>query len=632
MPDYLFVLGIGPVQGFIASARRTRDLWMGSHLLSEISKAAAREINKKNGKLIFPALIDEKQNLHKDRLDASYKPDAFNVANIVRAILTVSDPEELTKLNNDIQTAACNEWKTRYADKARKAFDKIPGAIEDDIWKAQVKDVIEFYAAWVPLNGDYDTAQKRVMRIFGSRKALRNFDPSPATDDKKWQVDKSSLDGSRESVLNPLARFPRDLALRMRLGQNEHLCAVGVTKRVGGDDRAQPFPSVVRVALDPWIRGIVSSGNEDANDLLRQIAVQCDTTNSFSSGTGERNGKKFYKDFPFDGQVLFKSRLEELKTDPMTDDEDLKKITNIGKLADRLRSSKSVRGTFGDPNPYYAILVADGDRMGKVISHIKTPERHQLFSAQLAKFAGEARTIVENDTHHGVMVFAGGEDILAFLPVDTCIAAARALHEKFCELLQGKNFTDDEGKPATLSVGIAIGHSKDPLEDILQYGHDAERDAKDPDRNGLAIHYHARNGGDPITVREQWIPKDFVNREGKTMKGTSIDRRIDGWVSLFRTGKIPDGGAYDLRQMAEDYRGWKTIPTDLLEKDIRRLLNRKRRDDDEKISGEDIEKLVAGVTSYDLLVRRADELILARKIAESAIQADTQQTPPEVKV
>jgi CRISPR-associated protein Cmr2 len=42
MTDYLLALSIGPVQNFIAAARRTRDLWFGSHVLSEISKAAAR--------------------------------------------------------------------------------------------------------------------------------------------------------------------------------------------------------------------------------------------------------------------------------------------------------------------------------------------------------------------------------------------------------------------------------------------------------------------------------------------------------------------------------------------------------------------------------------------------------------
>jgi CRISPR-associated protein Cmr2 len=625
MTDYLYVLGIGPVQGFIASARRTRDLWMGSHLLSEISKAAAREIQKMNGKLIFPAFVDDNQIKHPERLAQSYDPDAFNVANIVRAVLTVSDPQQLTTLNVQIQDAAKKEWKECYADKALDVFKNIPDAINRDIWVLQVEDVIEFYAAWVPLDGKYDDAQKRLMRLLGSRKTLRNFGPSPATGDIQWCIEKSSLDGSRESVLNPQAAFPENLRLRMRLGTNEHLCAVGVTKRVGGSDRAQPFPSVVRVALDPWIRGITSSRDETAKNLLADIAKQCDGNNSFSSGTGVRNGKKFYPEFPFDGQILFTSRLKELMKDPLTKS-DRDHLTEIDRMARQLHSCNNGHIPFGEPNPYYAILVADGDRMGKVISNIKSCKRHQEFSATLAAFAGEARTIVENDRHRGVMVYAGGEDILAFLPVDTCIAAARELHDKFGNLLKEKEFTDKDGKPATLSVGIAIGHSKDPLEDVLHYGQEAETDAKDPDRNGLAIHYHSRNGGDPLRVREEWTAKDIVSVHGGTVKGTSIDHRIDSWVSLFVKEKFPDGAAYDIRKLAEDYRGWDTVPEDLLVKDVRRLLKRKRVADEERVPDEVIQDLLAGVTSYALLVKRADELILARKIAESAMQANPKRT------
>src|SRR5436190_1492786 len=55
--SYLFLVNIGPVQGFIDSARRTRDLAFGSGLLSELSRAAAHEIVRQNGldSLIFPA-------------------------------------------------------------------------------------------------------------------------------------------------------------------------------------------------------------------------------------------------------------------------------------------------------------------------------------------------------------------------------------------------------------------------------------------------------------------------------------------------------------------------------------------------------------------------------------------------
>ena len=41
---HLLGIHIGPVQEFIAAARRSRDLWFGSWLLSELSKAAARGI------------------------------------------------------------------------------------------------------------------------------------------------------------------------------------------------------------------------------------------------------------------------------------------------------------------------------------------------------------------------------------------------------------------------------------------------------------------------------------------------------------------------------------------------------------------------------------------------------------
>src|SRR5437763_12889337 len=59
---FLFIATLGPVQPFIASSRRTRDLFAGSALLSELSKAAARAIveqEKSLESLIFPAPSDK---------------------------------------------------------------------------------------------------------------------------------------------------------------------------------------------------------------------------------------------------------------------------------------------------------------------------------------------------------------------------------------------------------------------------------------------------------------------------------------------------------------------------------------------------------------------------------------------
>ena len=56
MAESLLLITIGPVQEFIASARRTRDLWFGSWLLSELSREAALYLSdaKVGGRLIFP--------------------------------------------------------------------------------------------------------------------------------------------------------------------------------------------------------------------------------------------------------------------------------------------------------------------------------------------------------------------------------------------------------------------------------------------------------------------------------------------------------------------------------------------------------------------------------------------------
>ena len=56
MTGQLLLITIGPVQDFIAQARRTRDLWYGSHLLSELSRNVARSLAIGGAKLIFPAL------------------------------------------------------------------------------------------------------------------------------------------------------------------------------------------------------------------------------------------------------------------------------------------------------------------------------------------------------------------------------------------------------------------------------------------------------------------------------------------------------------------------------------------------------------------------------------------------
>ena len=94
-----------------------------------------------------------------------------------------------------------------------------------------------------------------------------------------------------------------------------------------------------------------------------------------------------------------------------------------------------------------------------------------------------------------MLVYAGGDDVLAFLPVDQCM-----------EMSTGGCMTRSPSSlqpfgSVTLSVGLAIAHFMENLEDLLAYGREAEAAAKRPDRNGLAVQLHKRGGTPGLRAR-----------------------------------------------------------------------------------------------------------------------------------
>ena len=88
---YLMICHIGPVQEFIASARRSRDLWFGSWLLSELAKAAALEIVEQNGGNVEQSLIFPAPNSVSE-----LRSEMMNVANRIVA-QTTRDPSAIGK-------------------------------------------------------------------------------------------------------------------------------------------------------------------------------------------------------------------------------------------------------------------------------------------------------------------------------------------------------------------------------------------------------------------------------------------------------------------------------------------------------------------------------------------------------
>ncbi|MGC9260117.1 MAG: type III-B CRISPR-associated protein Cas10/Cmr2 [Phycisphaerae bacterium] len=563
MSKHILVISIGPVQKFISAARRTRDLWFGSYALSEISKAAAKVISERGGNLVFPAPISA-SDLDKD--------SPLNVANVILSELDGADPKAVA----DAARAAAQQRWLAFADDARK---KAGADICDDIWREQVDDVIEFNAAWVAATTDYSSDRARLMRLLAGRKQCFDFAPAHG----RPGIPKSSLDGLRESVLVKGEKS-------IRLAEGEQLDVVGVVKRLAEGNTA--YPSVARIAADPWLRGLT-------DDCRRELADACRRLQSGVIARLDVGSYPQFKQFPLDGTVCFPSRYSEMKKDGETDDsvEDLRGVVRS------LHAEES--------DPYLAVLVADGDQVGKALSGIPDADGHRKFSQALARFSSGAAKIISD--HHGVAVYCGGDDVLALVPVDKALACAAKLAQEFHVRMKDVS----AGASPTLSVGVAIGHFMEPLEDLLEYGRAAESHAKNPVatdggqalRDGLAVHLHKRGGG-PVFFRDNWgnKPEEHLLTLAENLNAGTLSHRI----------------AADLERLACVYDGWPgdTVKQAITKDTLRVLAAKNPRDGGDGKAMADLNRLVETMVGDAVSLRQlASGILIARQLASASRQA-----------
>jgi CRISPR-associated protein Cmr2 len=376
--------------------------------------------------------------------------------------------------------------------------------------------------------------------------------------------------------------MPSALKARLRLSRSEQLDAIGLTKRLGLG--AVQFPSVSRVAAESWLLRL----DEDSLSTLRTAAEPLRMGGLVSLGRFPQYGS-----FPWEGAIVYPERLKEIAPpDELPGPERV--LLEKGKEGWK-KALEAVRTGSGSPSAYMAILLADGDRMGKAIAGIREVKEHRLFSTRLAEFAAAAGSIVSQ--HRGALVFAGGDDVLALVPANAAIPCAEALRRRFKQCLSG--WTD-----VSLSVGIGIGHCMEDLEDLLGLARGAEKLAKEPDRDGLGITYAPR-GKEGRSVRRRWT-------EGPAVEFSKI-------IALFRRGVIPSKAAYELAEMARHYSKWPKAEPNLLRAmraDASRLFRRKTGGMSEPDEAWWLKLLDRRVQRPEDLATLGDQLVIARHLAE----------------
>jgi CRISPR-associated protein Cmr2 len=606
---YLFQVHIGPVQGFIASARRTRDLWFGSALLSRLAMEAALTIKNVSGinSLIFPSPSLIKQVAETNGKETSN----HSFPNKLLALIDVENALEVTLLGDTVRKAI-DDTLERIKNVTYKKINK--RLFDRNMTDKQIKSLIEY--RWVALpykEGEYDSTRKHLELLMAARKNTYDFTQV------EWgkPVAKSSLDGQLECVI-PDRYYPRrseplekrfqkqaDLYQSFRAGPSERLSGVDLLKRLGDfDERPSEsgFPSTSHIATIPYLERLLqldgdarSQVKEKWNRYIGELEALKKDVPDFHEQVveyvrGYHPEKKDIYPHPvlgrYDGAMLFHEHFLDIVTD--------KKI--LSKSGEGLQNFfKAVKEQLGErllPQPYYAILLADGDGMGKVIDHQakEGSEKHQQLSQRIDEFAESARKIVSN--HLGATIYAGGDDVLALVPIHRVLACAEKLSAKFKELL--KAFLDESGSTPTLSVGIAIVHHLELLSEALNVARRAEKKAKGYKKkkdgkwlkkNALAIMVSKRSG-ETYDIAGQW---------------RDLDSFLGQLVLFYRDEVIPKGTAYELRESALRLRAERLCLNP--EEDAHKIEHELETDSQKKIHPRDVLLAEAGrILSRKLLV------------------------------
>lgn len=154
-----------------------------------------------------------------------------------------------------------------------------------------------------------------------------------------------------------------------------------------------------------------------------------------------------------------------------------------------------------EATPFYALLLMDGDGMGKLLAGRNVDERKAISKA-LAKFTSQVPDIVYGN--NGKLVYAGGDDVFALLPVSTainCAAACRTAYQNaFADL------PEDINKFASISAAVQFAHQNLALSVVVQDAHRLLDDiAKDrTGRDALACRVW-KPGGAVLTWSQPWI-------------------------------------------------------------------------------------------------------------------------------
>ncbi len=475
----MVVFTIGPVQSFIAAARKTEDFWSGSYLLSHLVKEAMKSLyeNVENFQMIYPNVT--KEELFAEKLDENIH--IASLPNRFTAILSCNEEETKAFLKS-----AENRVRESFEMMSEQAVERVfhPSIYETlkEKAKEQVNELVEIYWVAEKFNNEHEfnIVRERLEKRLGALKNERFF-----------------------------------------YGNEQK----GLTCKICNERSALTYEEIEEGDSYRQMRQKLAQTWQ--HNVKRKVEFLCGVC--LTKRFARQNFKKLYQ------------------------------------VPDSFKRFEAIPELSGEDN-YIAIIMMDGDNMGKWFSG-EDIESFRKISRNLSNFAKKTVPTIVEEKFDGRLIYAGGDDVLAFVPVHQALKIAEALRFAFSDEEEGL------GKGATASVGIIVGHQKAPLQQLLQSVRGLEKKAKsyhrrftDEKKNALALSVHTRSG----EISEAVLPWK-VGEEKTTEMLHSLITLLQNDVSAtfihhFSQAFLP---LISIR----DYK-YKVETKEMLEIELRRLLNR----------------------------------------------------------
>jgi CRISPR-associated protein Cmr2 len=340
------------------------------------------------------------------------------------------------------------------------------------IWNRQTAQC-PFETFWVatewPDAEEYHFAYRRLSMRLESCKMMRRFKPSVEKGIKCSRSGQGqALSWDEEGSAKECREYWRKAAeargaLRHRFRAEEPLSGVSVIRRLAEKRRV---PSTSDLAARPFRRRLEEKRKELATiepfavALGKILAVLESNTGGGPAAVGredEIEGGWFFKESYDFAKACKEYGLDARNSSLQAKLEPL--LTDCRKsLADLIEEARALKsGAIPPPCPYIAILMADGDRVGDLVTSASRAglQEHRNLSSSLSDLGGWYRLVMEDDQHfEGLHVYSGGDDLLGFAPGGRAVQTLNRCLEGRPEWLAAK---------LTLSGVVLLLPHTDPL-------------------------------------------------------------------------------------------------------------------------------------------------------------------------